>query len=210
MEATGRRYGGRTHEQRRAERRARFLQAGLELFAVRGFQATTIEALCAEAGLAARYFYEEYGDREALLRELYDTLVAAQAEALQAALEAAPLELRAQVRAGLTALLDRFSEDERRARILFIEVTGTSKALENHRLEVVRGFRDVQVEAFGRLAAAGELPDRDFTMTAMALTGAFDQLYEDWLGLEDRPPVAALIDELVELYVAALATPRPG
>ncbi len=44
-----RRYGGKSLEQRREERRRRLLDAGLELFGTQGFQHTTIEQLCATA-----------------------------------------------------------------------------------------------------------------------------------------------------------------
>ena len=42
--ATARRYGGKTAPQRRAERRERLMDSGLELFGTQGFAATTIEA----------------------------------------------------------------------------------------------------------------------------------------------------------------------
>ncbi len=58
-----RRYGGKTTTERRAERRERLLDAGLALFGTQGFATVTIEALCAEAGLNPRYFYEQFSRR---------------------------------------------------------------------------------------------------------------------------------------------------
>ncbi len=95
QEPEGRRYGGRDAGERRAERREQLLAAALELFGTRGFHAVTIRQLCAEARLAPRYFYEQFGDREELLRTVYATGMAAVFGAVLAARETAPPDLTA-------------------------------------------------------------------------------------------------------------------
>ncbi|MGZ6827110.1 MAG: TetR/AcrR family transcriptional regulator, partial [Mycobacteriales bacterium] len=72
MADAGRVYGGRSEEERRADRRARLVAAGLELFGTEGWAGATIERLCAGAGVATRSFYEEFSSREALLRAVYE------------------------------------------------------------------------------------------------------------------------------------------
>src|ERR687883_529359 len=81
----GRRYASKTVDERRGERRARLLQAGLELFGAHGYRGTTIEALCAAAGVSTRNFYEEFGSREALVIALHDDV---NSRALSAVVEA--------------------------------------------------------------------------------------------------------------------------
>ena len=61
----GRRYGGLTAEERRAERRARLVRAATEIWVAEGWAAVSMRAVCARAGLTDRYFYEEFGNREA-------------------------------------------------------------------------------------------------------------------------------------------------
>ena len=61
-----------TLEQRTAERRERFLEAGLNIFGNEGFHAATVRKICKEAGLTDRYFYESYSSMEALLIEVYE------------------------------------------------------------------------------------------------------------------------------------------
>jgi AcrR family transcriptional regulator len=78
-----RRYGGKTATERRDERRERLLDAGLELFGTDGFAAVTIEALCAEAGLNPRYFYEQFATREELLGAVYERHVVAVLQTVQ-------------------------------------------------------------------------------------------------------------------------------
>lgn len=69
-------YGGVAAEQRAEERKARLLAAALELFARQGYARTTIEALCTEAKVTARHFYQLFDSREAILRALYDNIIA--------------------------------------------------------------------------------------------------------------------------------------
>ena len=69
-----RRYAGLLLHERRADRRARLAAAGLELYGTTGYDATTIPMLCSAAGVTSRHFYEEYGSRETLLRQVYDTI----------------------------------------------------------------------------------------------------------------------------------------
>ena len=67
-------YGGMTAEQRRAERRRRLLDTALELFGTDGYPYTGIERICSHAGVTARHFYEEFGNRETLMPVSYTHL----------------------------------------------------------------------------------------------------------------------------------------
>ena len=60
-------YRGVSADDRRADRRARLLEAGLDLVGEVGVAEVTAEAVAARAGLSKRYFYESFADRDALL-----------------------------------------------------------------------------------------------------------------------------------------------
>ena len=49
----------------------RRIEAGIELFGTRGYANTPVKAICEEAGLTERYFYEAFDDREDLLDEIF-------------------------------------------------------------------------------------------------------------------------------------------
>ena len=68
-------YAKKNAEDRVLERRERLLQAALELFATQGYANTTIEALCSEAKVTTRHFYQVFAGREELLLALYDQIV---------------------------------------------------------------------------------------------------------------------------------------
>src|SRR3981081_1120818 len=70
-------YGGKSGDERRAERRARLITAGLELFGTQGFAATSVRALLREAGLQERYFAASFASMDELLAAVYDQAHAA-------------------------------------------------------------------------------------------------------------------------------------
>ena len=138
-----RRYGGRSLEERRRERRRRLVDAGLALFGTDGFTNVTIPSLCAHAGVSPRHFYEEFATREELLRAVYDEVIASTHASVQAALTTAADDPRERTRASLDAFLHAYLDDPRRGRIACLEVVGVSAALERHRRSVIHQFAAV-------------------------------------------------------------------
>lgn len=205
-----RRYGGKTANERRAERRERLLAVGLELFGTRGYGATSIELLCAQAGLNARYLYEEFDSREGLLRAVYDRHVAAVLAAVAAAVEAAAPEPVARLRAGLGAFIAHTFTDPRAARVNYFEIVGVSAELETRRREVLALYADMISSQFTALAPPGaQPPGGDLHLAAVALVSATDGLIIDRLTARDRPApdaatAAQIVDALVSIFGPAV------
>jgi AcrR family transcriptional regulator len=111
-------YRGVDAPQRIAERRRRFLEAGLDLLAGAPRPADlTVRAICARCGLAARYFYESFADKDVFVAAVFDWVIADIAATTQAAVAAAPA--REQTSQGVAALVRVISEDARFGRLLF-------------------------------------------------------------------------------------------
>jgi AcrR family transcriptional regulator len=199
---TDRRYGGKTADERRAERREQLLDAGLELFGTEGFAAVTIEALCAEAGLNPRYFYEQFAGREELLGAVYERHVQAVLERVQAAIAEAPADPATRLRAGLTAFVTATLADERAARVNYFEMVGVSAGLEAQRRGVLRAYAELIVAQASQLDDLGPLGRGDRRMTAVALVGSTDGLIIDWLTSDERPPRQAIVDTLLQIFAA--------
>ena len=53
-------------------RRDELIAAGIELLGSEGGPALTVRAVCREAGLTERYFYESFADRDEFVRAAYD------------------------------------------------------------------------------------------------------------------------------------------
>jgi AcrR family transcriptional regulator len=66
------RWSGVPLEDRQALRRDELIAAGVELLGEAGGPAATVRAVCREAGLTERYFYESFSDRDEFVRAVYD------------------------------------------------------------------------------------------------------------------------------------------
>ncbi len=196
-------YRGVSAEQRRADRRARLLAAGIEVIGSAGWQHTTVRAVCSRAGLTERYFYESFADREALLVAAFDAVTAEAAQAVLGAVAAAPAEAEARARAAIGAFVDLVAADPNRARVVLVEATG-SDAIDARRREAIAGFarlvRDQAADFYG-VRRGGRLKDAE--LTAHALVGAVAQLLTAWLSGEVEAPRRRVVDHLAALFVAA-------
>jgi len=111
-------YRGVEAAERLALRRRRMLEAGLDLLG--GGQAPeelTVRALCKQAGLAVRYFYESFADKDDLVAAVFDWVIADIAATTQAAVTVAPLS--EQNRAAMTNIVHIIVDDPRVGRLLF-------------------------------------------------------------------------------------------
>lgn len=66
------RWSGVPLEDRQALRRDELVAAGVQLLGEEGGPALTVRAVCREAGLTERYFYESFADRDEFVRAVYD------------------------------------------------------------------------------------------------------------------------------------------
>jgi AcrR family transcriptional regulator len=196
----GRRYGGRSAAERSEERRLRLLDAGLELFGTRGYAATTIEGLCAQARLNPRYFYAEFDSREALLRAVYDRHVEEVRRAVLAAIAAAPPDPRGRLTVALRTFIDGSLADERAARVNYFEMVGVSGDLEARRREVLGSYADMVAEQIGAMEPPILPAGADLRMSAVALVSATDGLIIDALGGPGDPDREGMIATLAELF----------
>lgn len=202
---TGRRYGGKTLEERRALRRTQLLDAGLELFGTQGYAQTTIEQLCTAARLNPRYFYEQFTSREDLLGAVYERHVEAVAVRVLAAIEAAPERPEARLEAGLRAFLDGTLADARAARINYFEVVGVSPDLEARRRHALGAYADMISGQIDLLARDGQLAVRDHRNAAVALVGATDGLLIDAMRRGAEADREAIVATLLELFAPVLS-----
>jgi AcrR family transcriptional regulator len=206
---TARVYRGQSNDERREDRRERLVAAGLALFGTAGYAATSIEGICASAGVTARHFYEHFASREALLRAVYDGVVAdTQRTVLRALTQAAGPEERAA--AGVRAFVHAYLEDSRRARIACVEVIGVSADFERHRRSVIHAFASVIQAQAEALAAEGRLErHRNYELAGIAMAGAVNEMMSDWIFRRDKPSIDRFSTDIVDFFLAVLAGGGP-
>lgn len=188
-------YRGVPADARVADRRERLLAAALAEIAAGGVATLSVRAICTRAGLTRRYFYESFGDLDALLLAAFDALHAEIADAIVGALarvRAAPFDVRA--RAAIGAGLQIVLGEPAKARLL-VAAGGDHGALAARRAEAV--------DAFATLVAA-ELPrgaDRS-PIAARMITGGLIEAVDAWLRGAVDLSEAELIDEAARLATA--------
>jgi AcrR family transcriptional regulator len=202
--AQGRTYGGLSAPERRAERRDRLLEAGLELFGTIGFAKTTIPMLCSAAGVTARHFYDDFESREALLRALYDGIAENVFERSIAPLRSAENDARERIRQSSAAYFSYLTSDLRVARIYAIEAVGMHAELEQHR----RAKREAFVRKMTKASAAYEERGIDSRLLSAAIAGASHALLLEWVLATRRPSVEKMIETITTLWIRTLQLDR--
>ena len=119
MTVSERPYRGIEAAERLASRRRRLLDAGLDLLGAdqRDISELTVRGICSRAGLAARYFYESFADKDEFVSGVFDWVIAELAATTQAAVAAVPARERS--RAGMANIVRTIAGDARIGRLLF-------------------------------------------------------------------------------------------
>src|SRR3954462_5168646 len=188
-EPSVRRYSGRSVDEWKAARRKRLLAAALELFGTDGYTATSVERLCTQAKVSTRHFYHEFQNKEAVLLAVHAQVIELAVRSTGDALRlTADRPVRERIAAAVDSYLRTVMDDLRRARISFVEVVGTSPAVEEQRIAfrelLIGNVRDLGDTAVER----GEIKRKDFRFLALAFFGAVNTVVYDWMLAEPRPP----------------------
>lgn len=203
------RYGGKTAEERQAERRRRFLDAALQLFGdTPGYRATTVAALSEAAGLSTRQFYEEFRTLEDVLAALHLQVNAWSEEAVVTAVAGARhLPLAERAAAIFRAYAADVTCDPRRVRITFVEIIGVSPRLEEQRLARRARWVDLVCTEARVSVERGEAAPRDYRIAATAFIGAVNGLLHDWNAGWVDATLDEVVDELVRQLLGIMQPP---
>lgn len=189
-------YGGKSAEQRRAERRVRLVESALEIWQQQGWAAVTMRGVCANAGLTDRYFYESFSDRDELLGTLWDQMRDETLEMLLTAIAKATNESALeQLNAALHAIVHYIADEPGRAQIIFGDHAG-SAVLEQRRRDTVQMATDLML-GIARPFLRKDVDEQALRVNLVLGIGGFVELMLAWRsGL-----VVASTDQIVE-YLA--------
>lgn len=196
-------YGGLTADARDVLRLEQLTAAGIDQFGTAGFVATTVESLCGVARVSTRDFYTYFATKEDLLLAVYDRIIDVSLGAVSAAVAEPAADPVAAVTAGLDAFINAMVRDERWARINFIEIVGVSVRAEQRRREAIHAFAEL-IRSFTAPIAGRGLINPLTPIQSIAVVGAVHESLTDWVMLEQRPPLEAVVTELTALFAAAV------
>jgi AcrR family transcriptional regulator len=195
-------YSGLAADERRAERRERLLESGLQLLGTGGWQAATVGAVCKHARLTPRYFYESFRDRDELLVAIFDGIIEEVTLEIQATLSTGPRNVREAVRANVAAWVKVTAGDRRKGRVAFVEALGGSDALMRRRLDTARRFADVLSMRLRAVHGIAEDDRRALDVASLIVAGGLIETMIEWLN--GRLDCSA--NELVEDFTTLCAT----
>lgn len=180
-------YGGQSQEARVAERRTKLMQAAAKLYGEAGTTGASVTAICAEAGLTPRYFYESFASREALLLAVFEQVCDHLVEDVAAATDpAAPTE------SGLAAFFALLADNPDLARVFLVET-------DHHDPDMLRTGRAM----LARLAAL-IMPQVTEPLGRVGATGAVLRMARFWIEGGYAEPVPAMV-ALAHKFVDAAA-----
>lgn len=203
MTGLARAYGGVRGDERRARRRARLIEAGLDLLASeQGEAGLTVRSVCARSGLAARYFYESFADRGELALAVYDQVVEEIATTTAAAVAASPRDARARTHAGLDNIVRVIDEDPRRGRLLF-STAFLSARLARRRLESAQLF--CALLAGHTRDFLGIPGDGRLDLATQFLVGGLAQTLTAWLHGHLEIDSDEMVEQCTDIFVALMS-----
>ncbi|MGV9298228.1 TetR/AcrR family transcriptional regulator, partial [Amycolatopsis sp. NPDC003676] len=144
----GRTWAGTTLDDRKAQRRAQLLAAGLDLLGAQGSAAVSVRAVCRSAKLTERYFYESFADRESLVAAVYEDVGDQARQALADAVSGEADPSRRAERA-VTAFVELVLDDPRKGRVLLLAPL-TDPALTSRGLHLLPAFTTLVGEQLSR------------------------------------------------------------
>jgi AcrR family transcriptional regulator len=187
------------------ETRDRLLGAAYDLFAERGYDATSIEAILDAAGTKRGSLYHHFAGKVALFDAVLDRLIAEIAETAAAAARAAGRDPVANLRAGCLGWL-RMALDPAIQRIVLVDapvVLGWRRLRdldERHTLGQLR-------TNMGRIATGAGLPAAQADIIAHMLLGALNEAALLIAQAEDQPAALTAATEAVTTLLDRLAAP---
>jgi AcrR family transcriptional regulator len=170
-----------------------------------GWEQATMTAICAEARLTERYFYESFRNRDELLLAVLDGVAEQIRLVIVAALESRRGDAEAAVRAAVEAFVDVLIGDPRKARLTMVEAVA-APTLRRRRSELLREFATLIVAQNRRLYGASALEPPQAEIAAILYVGGVAELFTVWLGGGLDADREQVVDAAVGLFGASAHT----
>ncbi|MDF3336846.1 TetR family transcriptional regulator [Mycolicibacterium septicum] len=195
-------YRGQAADARSADRRARLLQAGVDLVGTHGVAAMTMRAVCREAELSQKFFYESFTGTDDLLREVYRSTFEQARRVINAAGDP-EADLSSRTRAGVGAAAQLVRDDPRVCRILLVEPIAD--------LTLRQFVRDtIGTMTMGGLTAPNGSTAARAKMQYATVFGAIISLFIEWTEGNLGPDQDAFVDHVTTMLLSSPLFDRRG
>ncbi len=189
--------------QKKDAKRTAMMQAAVQIFAERGYQAATIRDIVKEADVSIGTFYFYFPDKETLFVHLYEETADFLIHALQQAGNSRTT-FPQQVKAIVQSYVNIAVFEPAVVELLLVAGVGTVPALEGKRAAFREKLIRVWQRPLGDALGKGQVIAQNERRTAEGLTGAVDQIILNLLAQPDRNEgVAAAVLDMTRFVLRA-------
>ncbi len=193
-------YAGKAAATRQRERKTKLMAAGIELIGKEGFAGTSINAVCAKAGLTKRYFYETFASNEDMLIQAYRAVAADMLKSISRKTSPHLNDSRQLVHAGIRATFEYVAAEPIKARLMFIEAQSVRGQLGRVYVESMNGFVELLLAFTKPFLAPNSTSDAELRVMARGVVGAIMHLCQGWIASDYKQPMDELVSGTERIF----------
>lgn len=201
MSSTERSYGGKTASERVTERRARLVDATIRVLAGSGEAHATMTAICAEAGLTERYYYESFRSLDDALLAALDSVCDEILQLARRVIEDTPGPPDVRVHAVMEAFVGLVVASPEKARVAVIHSSANPR-LRARRTELLTVFADFVAREAAELYGDAAWPAERARVHGLVYIAGFAELLASWLSGDIDLAPAQLVETAEGLFAA--------
>lgn len=198
---TERSYGGKTAAERVAERRQRLVDATISVLSASGEAHATMTAVCVEAGLTERYFYESFTGLDDAMLAALDSVCEEILALATSVIESTPGDPEVRVHAVMQAIVDMVTESPAKVRVAVIHASANPR-LRARRNELLSVFADFVAREATDLYGDRAWPAARARVHGLVYIAGFSELVASWLNGDVDLTPAELVETAEGLFAA--------
>jgi TetR/AcrR family fatty acid metabolism transcriptional regulator len=200
----------RNGRKRNPQRELRILEAALALFGQKGFEATTVAAICEAAGVSEATLYEYFESKEQVLFSIADLYTRREFERFRDFLGFVH-DPREKIRAVIQAYLEFYERNPLYTSVALLTLKANRNFAGSAAYDVVRRASRPIVEAFDAGVEAGIFrSDIDGTLVRNMVLGFIEHLTTQWLVVGRPEQISSYRDTIHDMVMRAIEKGRRG
>jgi AcrR family transcriptional regulator len=190
--------------QKKDAKRTAMMQAAVQIFAEKGYQAATVRDIVDEANVSVGTFYFYFPDKETLFIHLYEETAEFLLQTLQQAINSR-VSFPQQVKAVLQAYVSIAIYEPAVVQLMLVAGVGAVPALDGKRAAFREGMVGMWERALRAALEKNMLAPQNESLTAVALAGAIDAAILNLLAHADRAEEAPAFTRELNRFVLRAA-----
>lgn len=186
------------------ETKERLLQAAVNVFASRGYHATSVDNIVSESQTSKGTFYFHFPSKEAIFLTLLDHLADRLIQRVERAIDSERGALN-RIDGALQTVLEEVSSQRTLARILLVEAAGIGHSLDRRLFAIHARFAGLIKRRLDEAVADGSIEPIDTETVAFAWLGAINEVLIHWLYSNERGFPSATLLTLRNLLMKSIA-----